>query len=137
MMNEKLVLEKTKEFVKKELEDEGTGHDWWHIYRVTELAKTIAEKEGADLFICQMAALLHDLADDKVVGSEEEGLNQIKAWLEKHLANSEKVEAILHIAATISYKGGHGAKLDLLEAKVVQDADRVDEIGRASCREIE
>ena len=128
-MNEKLVLEKTKQFVKKELENEGTGHDWWHIYRVTELSKTIAEKEEADLFVCQMAALLHDLADDKVVGSEEEGLKRIKYWLEEHLADSEKIETILHIISSISYKGGHGEKLDLLEAKVVQDADRLDAIG--------
>src|SRR5690554_1044620 len=129
VMNEKLVLEKTAQFVKKELENEGSGHDWWHIFRVTELSKTIAEKEGANLFICQMAALLHDLADDKVVESEEVGLKRIKAWLEEHLADSEKVETILHIVATISYKGGHGPKLDLLEAQVVQDADRLDAIG--------
>ena len=43
--------------VKKELENDNTGHDWWHICRVWNLAKTICAKEGGDLFIVELAAL--------------------------------------------------------------------------------
>ena len=30
-MNKKLIIEKTKEFVKEKLYGEGSGHDWFHI----------------------------------------------------------------------------------------------------------
>lgn len=128
-MNEEKVLENTRFFVKKLLEGEGTGHDWWHIERVTNLAKSIAEKEGANLFICQMAALLHDIADEKLNESEEAGLELVCEWLNKQQIDETIKNQILEIVRTISFKGGHGPKLTTLEAKVVQDADRLDAIG--------
>lgn len=128
-MNEEKVLENTRFFVKKLLEGEGTGHDWWHIERVTNLAKSIAEKEGANLFICQMAALLHDIADEKLNESEEAGLELVREWLNKQQIDETIKNQILEIVRTISFKGGHGPKLTTLEAKVVQDADRLDAIG--------
>ena len=36
-----------------------------HIERVVNTTKMIAKAEGADLFICEAAALLHDVIDDK------------------------------------------------------------------------
>jgi len=45
-MNKKLIIQKTKEYVKKTLLGEATGHDWWHAWRVWRLAKKIAKKEG-------------------------------------------------------------------------------------------
>lgn len=128
-MSEEKVLENTRFFVKKLLEGEGTGHDWWHIERVTNLAKSIAEKEGANLFICQMAALLHDIADEKLNESEEAGLELVREWLNKQQIDETIKNQILEIVRTISFKGGHGPKLTTLEAKVVQDADRLDAIG--------
>ena len=54
------IIDKTKEYVKNKLEDEGSGHDWWHILRVYNNALDIAEKEGnCDIFIIELAALLH------------------------------------------------------------------------------
>ena len=37
-MNKDLMIEKTKSFVKDKLEHEGSGHDWFHIERVYNLA---------------------------------------------------------------------------------------------------
>ena len=128
-MSEEKVLENTSHFVKNILEGEGTGHDWWHIERVTNLAKSIAEKEGANLFICQMAALLHDIADEKLNESEEAGLELVREWLNKQQIDETIKNQILEIVRTISFKGGHGPNLTTLEAKVVQDADRLDAIG--------
>ena len=60
------IVNKTKEYVKKKLEGEGSGHDWWHILRVYNNALGIAEKEGhCDIFTIELAALLHDMADWK------------------------------------------------------------------------
>jgi uncharacterized protein len=44
-MTQKNIINKTIEFVKSELTKNDAGHDWWHIYRVWNLAKTIGEKE--------------------------------------------------------------------------------------------
>ena len=50
-MDNNLLIEKTKEFVKEKCYGESSGHDWYHIYRVHKTAKFIAEKAGGDLFI--------------------------------------------------------------------------------------
>ena len=70
-MNKKLMIEKTKEFVKDKLYGEGSGHDWFHIERVYNLSRYLAEKENADSFIVEMAALLHDIDDWKFSESTE------------------------------------------------------------------
>lgn len=48
IMNKKEVIKKTAAHVKSKMEGEGTGHDWWHIERVWNNAKTIAKEENAD-----------------------------------------------------------------------------------------
>ncbi|MBU9710921.1 HD domain-containing protein [Evansella tamaricis] len=128
-MNKEQIIENTIEFVKNELEGEGSGHDWWHIYRVTEVTKKIAQDENADLFLCTMAALLHDIADEKLNESEEVGMQRVKGWLESQEVDKGELEIIMEIISTISFKGGNGPTLTRLEAKVVQDADRLDAIG--------
>ncbi|MGM8215514.1 HD domain-containing protein [Bacillaceae bacterium W0354] len=128
-MNENKVIENAVEYVRNELEGEGSGHDWWHIHRVTNLAEHIAIEEGANLFICKMAALLHDLADEKLIENEEIGLLKVQSWLKGQALQEEVIDEIMGIIKTISFKGGHGPKLSTLEAKVVQDADRLDAIG--------
>ncbi|SDZ41645.1 uncharacterized protein SAMN05421736_11250 [Evansella caseinilytica] len=128
-MDKELVIAKTSEFVRRELEGEGSGHDWWHIYRVTELTKRIAKEERADLFLCTMAALLHDIADEKLNVSEEAGIARVKNWLDSQAVDQAAAEVIIEIISTISFKGGHGPKLTRREAMVVQDADRLDAVG--------
>ena len=43
--------EKTIDFVKKELQNAESGHDWWHIQRVHKSAKAIAIEEKVNLEI--------------------------------------------------------------------------------------
>lgn len=54
------VLKEAELLVQRELGKDSSGHDSWHIYRVVRTAKVIAEQEGADSFVCQLAAWLHD-----------------------------------------------------------------------------
>lgn len=124
-----LIIEKTEEFVKEKLKDESSGHDWYHIYRVKKLAENIAEQEGADHFICVMAALLHDIADEKIAGTEEKGLEEVKLWLVSIALESHYIEQIISIISTMSFKGGNQSAMQTLEGQVVQDADRLDAIG--------
>lgn len=123
------MIDQTENFVKNKLKDESSGHDWYHIYRVRNLAEKIAEKEGANHFVCVMAALLHDIADEKIAGSEEEGLEEVKQWLESISVEDHYITHILSIISTMSFKGGNQTEMNSIEGKVVQDADRLDALG--------
>ncbi|MFC0557643.1 HD domain-containing protein [Halalkalibacter alkalisediminis] len=128
-MNELIMIQETEKWVKTQLENEGTGHDWHHIRRVTKQAKEMAKVEGADEVIVTLAALLHDLIDDKVVESEEEGLKQVTQWLTSIGTTAAQRQHIITIITTMSFKGGTNKPVTTLEAQVVQDADRLDAIG--------
>ena len=70
-MNKSKVINETAEFVRNKLQGEGSGHDWWHVYRVWQTAKVIAKKEKVDTFNVELAALLHDIADWKFYDGDE------------------------------------------------------------------
>ena len=61
----------TINFVKEKLEGAEAGHDWFHIERVWKLSKKIAEKEGGNLEVIELSALLHDIADPKFHNGDE------------------------------------------------------------------
>ncbi|MCC3358423.1 HD domain-containing protein [Bacillus sp. REN16] len=128
-MEQQQIIEATTTFVKNILKHDSSGHDWWHIERVRKAAIQIGELEKADLFIIEMAALLHDVADEKLNNSEEEGLRNVRDWLSSlHISFLEQ-EKILEIISTMSFKGGNRAAMKTIEGQVVQDADRLDAIG--------
>lgn len=131
MVSSKKVLEETREYVRAKMEGEGSGHDWWHIVRVVENAKTIAAKEGGDLFIVELAALLHDIADWKFnSGDSTVGARVSREWLSKLSVDEEIIEQVAYIVEHISFKGGTNKhKMKTLEGKIVQDADRLDALG--------
>jgi len=122
-------IELAETFVKEQLAGDSSGHDWWHIHRVRNLAVRIAKAEGADLFVCEMAALLHDVADEKLNPSFAEGLAKVEHWLSDHVASEALIRHVMTIIATLSYGGGHNPPMETLEGRVVQDADRLDAIG--------
>ena len=64
-----------------------------------------------------MAALLHDVADEKLNESEEAGMKKVSDWLEELHVGEEESKHVLHIIANMSYKGGHGGKVESLEGK--------------------
>jgi len=128
-MNLHNVIELAEQFVKKELAQDSSGHDWWHIHRVRKLAVRMAKQEGADVFVCELAALLHDVADEKLNISKEAGLIKVRRWLENHVDDLRTIDRVLHIITNMSYRGGTNPPLESLEGQVVQDADRLDAIG--------
>jgi uncharacterized protein len=132
-MNTEEIIQKTEAYVKKELEGEGSGHDWWHIYRVWNMARKIAEAEKANLFVVELAALLHDIADRKLnKGNEKMGLQRVKRFLTTIQVEPAIIIQVLQIIETYSYtahlKTGK-KKMETIEGAVVQDADRLDAIG--------
>lgn len=127
----KELLERTEQFVKQKLSGEGSGHDWWHIARVRSLALYIAENEGADAFVVELAALLHDVADWKFHGGDEHaGSKAARQWLTDLQADACTIDHVCTIIDTMSFKGaGVPTKMTSKEGMVVQDADRLDAIG--------
>ncbi|MFD3450163.1 HD domain-containing protein [Microbacteriaceae bacterium 4G12] len=128
-MNKTEQIDQTIAFVKECLEKDASGHDWYHIERVYKQAIAICEKEGGNLFIVQMAALLHDVADEKLNESEEAGLQKVQNWLTQLHIDEDDQKHILHIIMNMSFKGGHGGQVETLEGQIVQDADRLDALG--------
>jgi len=130
-MDSKKLIEKTRLYVEKALAGDGSGHDWWHVYRVWSIAKKIAQKENADQTIVELAALLHDIADWKFNdGDESAGPRQAAAWLNKNGVDPGLVDEVCEIISTLSYKGaGVATPMRTIEGKIVQDADRLDAIG--------
>lgn len=126
------LIQRTVEYVKIRLDGEPSGHDWWHIYRVWTLAKKIGDLEEADLFIVELAALLHDIADWKLAdGDEEAGPNIAREWLESLSVDESDIAHICKIIRKMSFKGAgvSQAKMETIEGMVVQDADRLDAVG--------
>ncbi|MGX7418526.1 HD domain-containing protein [Carnobacterium gallinarum] len=131
---EKEIVKKTEKYVFDALIDEPSGHDWWHILRVVNSTKKIAgieqEIQNVNLFICEMAALLHDIADEKLNENAVAGEQKVKDWLKEVDVNEADQAAILTIILNMSYKGGtNKVRLKTIEGKIVQDADRLDALG--------
>lgn len=123
------VLAQARIFVKKELDNDSSGHDWWHIIRVTRTARMLAMTEGADEYICELSALLHDIADEKLNDSKEAGMNKVKKWLINADVEEEVQEHVLENIATMSFGSSTGEPPSTLEGRIVQDADRLDALG--------
>jgi uncharacterized protein len=125
------IKNKTCRFVEEKLAGDSSGHDWWHIYRVWNLAKNIAEQEGANLLIVELSALLHDIADWKFHdGDDSKGPKLAEQFLLESQVERGVIAPVIEIVASISYKGaGVATPMRTLEGKVVQDADRLDAIG--------
>ena len=129
-MDQHVILQQTAAYIKQEFSNDSSGHDWWHIYRVWKNAITLCEHEGADTFIVQLAALLHDLDDWKFNEAGDETPLRAKAWLDSLSIDPSITDAVCRIIMHISYKGaGVENKMDSLEGFIVQDADRLDAIG--------
>ncbi len=130
-MNQEMILQKTRAFVKETLADAEGGHDWWHIYRVWKTAKYIAKSENVDTFIVELGALLHDIADFKFNdGDETIGPRKAREFLSSLNVEETVIVHIENIVFHISFKGAlHDQTFKSLELDVIQDADRLDAMG--------
>jgi uncharacterized protein len=108
------------------------AYDISHIKRVVKTAKEIALKENADLNIVIPACWLHDCVNvdknskDRNLGSKFSADKAIE-FLTSINYPKEYLEAIHHAIHSHSYSANIETKT--LEAKVVQDADRIDALG--------
>lgn len=120
------IVDTLKKLVQKTMEA-STTHDWEHVERVFKLSTMIAEKEGADVELCQVGALLHDIG--RVIGEPHNltGRGRAKVLLRGMSYPSKKIDRVMRI---IEFHGLDGwEKLESIEEKIVWDADKLDGIG--------
>jgi len=130
-MDNSALIDKTVAFVRKTLQDAEGGHDWWHINRVWNNAKLIAQTEQANPLVVELGALLHDIADSKFHnGDEEIGPKTAGDFLRSNNVDGQTIEHVQQIIRHISFKSGFDkADFKSIELDIVQDADRLDALG--------
>lgn len=127
----KEVIQQTINFVKETLAGAEAGHDWFHIERVWKTAKHINATEKSDDLTIELAALLHDIADSKFNGGDEDiGPKKATDFLASISVNAEIIEHVKQIIKNISFKNSFdNTVFSSKELQVVQDADRLDALG--------
>lgn len=132
-MRKKIIQEIEKE-AKKYFVGASGCHDWTHIERVKNLALHIGKEEKADLFVVEIAALLHDIGRKEEI--EKRGLVCHAAYgakmaekiLQKYGLQENVIANIAHSISAHRYKN-EGDIPKTTEAKVLFDADKLDSLG--------
>ena len=125
-MNNEKIIQETVAFVKESLACADKAHDWWHVQRVWKLAQNIVrEEDNADMFIVELSALMHDVADTKICGDDEHvGHEKIRTFLLSVNVHSDVIERVLDVIKHVSYRESFGTRsYDSHELHIVQDAD--------------
>ncbi|MCR9173950.1 MAG: HD domain-containing protein [bacterium] len=125
------ITEKVESAIREQFLDDATGHDWYHIQRVVTLSKYIQSKEGGDLEIVELAALLHDISDHKFNGGKLDAGGKVAFDILRSFDYPEdRAMKVKYIVDNISFKGANTeSEMNSLEGRIVQDADRLDAIG--------
>lgn len=91
----------------------------------------ILQHEEADELICELTALLHDIADSKFHnGDETIGPRIAGEFLSSEGVDPQIVEQVQAIILNMSFKASLGERnFHSKELEIVQDADRLDAIG--------
>ncbi len=112
------------------------SHDINHVLRVVNLAERIAEQEGADLDIIIPAACFHDIIIYPKDSPQNKNAADESAELTEELLESlddyptDKIEKVKTAIRQCSFS--KGIEPDLLEARILQDADRLEATGAIS-----
>ena len=108
-------------------------HDWTHVERVRKNALKLARLEGADLMIVETAVLLHDIARNAEIRKRGsfchalEGAKKSVKILDKYDIDLSVIEQVAH--AIEAHRKRNTCQPETIEAKVLQDADRLDSLG--------
>ncbi len=125
------LTEKVTARIREQFAGDASGHDWHHVQRVLQTARYLQSKEGGDLELVELAALLHDISDHKLNGGILDAGGTVAYELLIDLGAPEELAGkVRYIVDHISYKGANTpTEMESLEGRIVQDADRLDAIG--------
>ena len=122
------IIENAIEYIKTLFADKADGHDAEHTMRVYRNAMDLAGHYAeCDKEIVAVAALLHDADDHKLFNTENNA--NARTFLGMQGIEPETIERICDIINSVSFSKNKGKTPKSLEAKIVQDADRLDAIG--------
>ncbi|MBI4864831.1 MAG: HD domain-containing protein [Candidatus Riflebacteria bacterium] len=118
--------------VRDRLRGREPAHDFLHVVRVVETGRTIARSEAADPGVVIPAALLHELFNypkghPEAHLSGEVCARQAAAVLEAQGCPRDLIDRVTYCVTVHGFSTGIVPRT--LEAKVLQDADRLDAIG--------
>lgn len=122
-----LIIENIKSDVKSFLSDDFSGHDYLHVCRVYNYASHLQSVYGGDLFVISLSCLLHDVDDKKISPDTFNDKKNALNIMNKYSIDSDIIKSVIKIIESISFS--EGINVETLEAKIVQDADRIDAIG--------
>lgn len=108
------------------------AHDLAHVRRVVRLATRLAREEGANLDVVLPAAWLHDCVSlpknhPERASASRRAASAAVAFLREEGYPEHHLDAVAHAVEAHSFSAGIAPRT--LEAKVVQDADRLDALG--------
>ena len=104
------------------------GHDFDHTMRVYRTAMEIADSEpDCDRKIVALAALLHDADDSKLFATADNA--NTRAFLAAQNVDEDTAGKICTAINSVSFSKNRDRCPELLEGRIVQDADRLDAIG--------
>jgi uncharacterized protein len=129
-MNKRSFIKQLEKHVKNNYRGE-LHHGWAHLNRVRKYAVYIAEKEGADVFVVEVAALLHDIAKIKYGSTVEfhaaKSARMAKSILRKMGLDAEVINKVY--SCINSHSRREPPKPRTLEAKCLYDADGLELVG--------
>jgi uncharacterized protein len=134
MRNLNKTIAKIEKEIKELFNQEYSGHDFYHLKRVYNLAIHLQKKEGGDKYVIGLSAFLHDIhriMNEKKYCSPKESLPMVRKILEKVNVKEEDIVKIVHcIEFHEEYSfSKKGKTVDDIETLIVQDADNLDAIG--------
>jgi len=108
------------------------AHDFSHILRVWKMAQLIGQEEKANMGVLLPAALLHDLESKKGLESGQEqsvqaDMGAARSFLEGKGMDRDRIDKVLY--AVEVHRFSRGIIPTTLEARILQDADRLDAMG--------
>ena len=131
-MDEQKIIEATEAYIRRLFEDNSDGHDDNHTLRVRTLALRIAASHPeADLFVIEMAALLHDADDHKLFPASpgDPECPNARRFMACHDIGTDTIDEICRSISSVSFSRNRANKPPSIEAAIVQDADRLDATG--------
>ena len=122
------IIERAKSYIQKLFSENSGGHDAGHSLRVYANALEIACGEcPCDMFVVSLAALLHDVDDHKLFDTADN--QNARTFLAANGVSDSLIDTICTVINSVSFSQNRGKAPSSLEAKIVQDADRLDAIG--------
>ena len=123
-----MLTEKAIAYVNELFSGNSGGHDAAHTLRVYRNAMRIADAEdGCDREIVALSALLHDTDDHKLFQTENNA--NARAFLRANGVPAERIDRICGAINAVSFSRNFGKSPETPEGRIVQDADRLDDIG--------